>query len=98
MMYGYPNSGTPIGLVGPAHIPYGRKAGLQRHVVQNLTDVNLPGPVEQLTIRAKHEPGISLPPPVTDIEYTETHPVYHAGELSHPRWAAGQQPFPVPQP
>ncbi|REJ89640.1 MAG: hypothetical protein DWQ34_19155 [Planctomycetota bacterium] len=98
MMYGYPNTGTPIGLVGPPHIPLGKRAGLQNHRVVNETDVDLAPPVETFTIRSKHEPGISLPPPVREVEYTETHPVYHAGELSHPRWAAGAEPFPVPQP
>lgn len=88
-MYGYPHTGTPIGLVGPPHIPLGRPAGLQSHTVRNLTDVNVGRPVEDMLIDVKHEPGISLPPPVNHVQYTESHPVYHTGELSHPAWATG---------
>jgi hypothetical protein len=88
-MYGYPHTGTPIGLVGPPHIPLGHPAGLRSHTVRNLTDVDLARPVEDMLIDVKHEPGISLPPPVNHVQYTETHPTYHTGELSHPAWANG---------
>lgn len=89
MMYGYPRTGTPIGLVGPPHLPYGRPAGLQSHTVRNLSDVNMPSPVKDMLIDVKHEPGISLPPPVSYVQYTEKHPTYHAGELAWPNWAQG---------
>ncbi|MCA9081445.1 MAG: hypothetical protein KDA58_12855, partial [Planctomycetaceae bacterium] len=89
-MYGYPITGTPIGLPGPPHLPLGRPASLKRHVVRNTTDYNIPEPVDQVLIDVRHEPGISLPDPVKYIQYTETHPSYQQGELSMPAWAAGQ--------
>ena len=84
-MYGYPHTGTPIGLVGPTHLPYGRPAGLQSHTIRNLTDINVGEPVQDMVVDVKHDPGISLPPPVNHVQYTETHPVYHPGDLSYPR-------------
>ncbi len=80
--WGMPRTGTPIGLVGPPHIPYGRPAGLKSHTVRNLTDTHLAPPVEHLLIDVRHEPGLSLPKPVKHIEYTEQHPVYGPGEVS----------------
>ena len=88
-MWGYPSTATPIGLPGPPHLPYGRPAGLKSHTVRNLTDVDLPRPVDHLLYDVRHEPGIRMPPPVKHIEYTEKHPVYSPGELSSPAW---QQP------
>ena len=35
--YGMPRVGTPIGLPGPAHIPLGVPAGLQKHTITNHT-------------------------------------------------------------
>jgi len=89
-MYGYPVTGTPIGLPGPPHIPYGRPAGLKSHTVRNLTDTHLPRPVDHMLIDVRHEPGISLPEPVRYIQYTEKHPEYQQGEVSMPAWAAPQ--------
>lgn len=89
MMYGQPYTATPIGLAGPPHLPYGRPAGLQSHTVRNLTDVDLAPPVKDMLIDVKHEPGIRLPPPVSHVQYTETHPTYRPGEVSWPQWATG---------
>ncbi len=86
-MWGYPRTGTPIGLQGPPHLPYGRPAGLQSHTIRNLTDYDVPGPVEDLLIDVRHEPGLSLPQPVKYIQYTESHPVYAPGEISQPAMA-----------
>ena len=86
-MYGYPTTGTPIGLPGPPHIPLGRPAGLQSHTMRNTTDYNLGKPVDHMLIDVRHEPGLSLPEPVKYIQYTETHPVYQQGEVSMPAWA-----------
>ncbi|WP_437228064.1 hypothetical protein SH661x_000701 [Planctomicrobium sp. SH661] len=90
-MYGYPITGTPIGLPGPPHIPYGRPAGLKSHTVRNTTDYDIPRPVDHMLIDVRHEPGLSLPEPVRYIQYTEKHPEYQQGELSMPAWAAPQQ-------
>jgi hypothetical protein len=86
--WGVPYTGTPIGLPGPTHLPYGGPAGLKSHTVINRTATNIPDPVDHMVIGVKHNPGVSLPPPVKSVEYEETHPVYSPGELSYPAWAA----------
>lgn len=97
--YGYPITGTPIGLPGPPHIPLGRPASLRKHQVVNTTDYNVGRPVDQVRIDVRHEPGISLPEPVRYIQYTERHPSYQQGELSMPAWAEGGAPgYGAPQP
>jgi hypothetical protein len=86
-MYGYPTTGTPIGLAGPPHIPLGKPAGLKSHTVRNTTDYEVGKPVDHMLIDVRHEPGIRLPEPVKYIQYTEKHPVYQQGEVSMPAWA-----------
>ena len=86
-MYGYPNTGTPIGLPGPPHIPYGRPAGLKSHTVMNTTDYDIGEPVDHMLINVRHEPGIRMPHPVKYVEYTEKHPVYQQGETAMPAWS-----------
>ena len=83
-MWGMPHTGTPIGLPGPPHIPYGRPAGLRSHTMRNLTDVQMAGPVNDLLIDVKHEPGIRMPNPVRHVQYTERHPIYSDGQVSYP--------------
>jgi hypothetical protein len=39
-----------------------------------------------MLIDVAHEPGASLPPPVSYIQYKEKHPVYSPGEVSNPAW------------
>ena len=90
-MYGYPHMdvGNPIGLAGPAHIPYGRPAGLRSHTFRNLSDNRIPKPTRDLLIDVRQDPGINYPEPVRHIEYTEKHPTYAPGELAWPQWANG---------
>ena len=71
--YGMTTSGTPIGLPGPPHIPFGGPAGLQKHVIRNNTHMHLPGPVEQFNIRVKETPGYSYPKPPTHMSIHEQH-------------------------
>ncbi|TWT56667.1 hypothetical protein KOR42_00200 [Thalassoglobus neptunius] len=85
--YGMPYVGTPIGLPGPPHIPLGRPAGLQSITLRNTTDYQVSGPVEDMLIDVRHEPGIRMPEPVKYIQYTEKHPGYQASDLSVPAWA-----------
>ena len=85
--WGQPMTSTPIGLPGPPHLPFGRRASLKSHTIRNRTKVNLPKPVDHLLIDVSHEPGISMPAPVKYIEYKEKHPVYSPGEMSHPAWS-----------
>ncbi len=75
-MWGQPMTGTPIGLVGPPHMPYGGPAGLKSYTVRNKSRNNMPQPVDHFLLDVKQKPGVSLPPPVRHVEYTETNPVY----------------------
>ena len=84
--WGMPRTGTPIGLPGPTHIPYGKPAGLKSHTMRNLSDVDLGKPVDHMLIDVKHEPGISLPKPVKHVQYEEEHPSYGEGVPSYPQW------------
>lgn len=98
--WGMPYVGTPIGLPGPTHLPLGGPASLKSHTMVNRTKMNLPEPVDHMRVDVIHEPGLSLPKPVSYVEYKETHPVYSPGELSYPAWAqpgAGGQYSPAEQ-
>ena len=87
--WGQPITGTPIGLPGPPHLPLGGPASLKSHTIRNLTQTNLPKPVDHVLYDVKHEPGISLPDPVRHVRYTERHPTFRPGEVSRP----GGQPM-----
>ena len=90
-VWGQTTSATPIGLPGPPHLPLGKPASLKSHTVRNLTETDLPKPVDEFTIDVKHSPGISLPKPVKHVEYTETHPVYKPGQVAYPNWYLNPQ-------
>ncbi len=79
--YGMTYSGTPIGLPGPPHIPFGHPAGLQKHIMHNKTHMNIPDPVEKMKINVKHTPGLSYPQPPSRVRIHEQniHPGYPAG-------------------
>lgn len=64
-VYGMPHSGTPIGLVGPPHIPLGGPAGLQKHVVRNHTHTYVPDPSHKVKINVKQHPRVQYPAPRT---------------------------------
>ncbi|MFO1019140.1 MAG: hypothetical protein U0903_00345 [Planctomycetales bacterium] len=74
--WGMTVTGTPIGLPGPPHLPYGGPAGLKSHTVRNLTKQSIPKPVDHALVDVKHKPGIRLPKPVKHVQYTETHPQF----------------------
>lgn len=82
--WGMPMTGTPIGLPGPAHLPLGGPAGLRSHTIRNLSPNKIPKPTRDLLIDVKHNPGYSIPKPVSHIQYTENHPVFGPGEVSVP--------------
>ncbi len=65
--YGMPITGTPIGLPGPPHIPYGIPAGLRKHSIKNHTHVHIPPPVEKVGIHVKQSPGIHYPKPPNKV-------------------------------
>lgn len=73
--WGMPITGTPIGLAGPTHLPYGGPAGLKSHTVRNRTRQHIPEPVDHFLLDVKHEPGIRVPDPVRHVEYKEKHQV-----------------------
>ena len=75
-VWGMTSVGTPIGLPGPPHLPYGRPAGLQSYTVRNQTKMRLPEPTDHMLIDVKHNPGIRMPKPVKHIQYTENHPEF----------------------
>ncbi len=82
--WGMPITGTPIGLPGPPHLPYGRPAGMESHTIRNLSRNQIPKPAKDILIDVKHNPGIRMPEPVRHIQYTEDHPVFAPGQLSQP--------------
>ena len=61
--YGMPHTGTPIGLPGPAHIPLGIPAGLQKHTITNHTKMHIPPPTRELKLHVQQYPGLSYPKP-----------------------------------
>ncbi|NBV46676.1 MAG: hypothetical protein EBR86_13825 [Planctomycetia bacterium] len=61
--YGLPYTGTPIGLPGPAHIPLGIPAGLQKHTITNHTKMHIPPPTRELKLHVQQYPGLSYPKP-----------------------------------
>ena len=80
--YGMTTSGTPIGLPGPPHIPFGQQAGLQKHVIRNHTHTHIPKPTSKFKIHVKQQPGMSYPAPPTRMFYREQsiHPALPYGQ------------------
>jgi hypothetical protein len=64
--YGMPMCGTPIGLPGPPHIPFGIPAGLQKQTIVNHTRVCIPEPTPAERIDVKQMPGMSYPRPAAN--------------------------------
>jgi len=69
--YGYPITGTPIGLPGPPHIPLGVPAGLQQHTMRNHTAMHIPGPTPELNVHVRQAPGLSYPRPADTVRIRE---------------------------
>ena len=87
--WGMPITSTPIGLPGPAHLPLGGRANLRSHTIRNLSPNKIPEPTRDLLIDVKHNPGFSLPKPVSHIQYTENHPVFGPGQVAVPAGGGG---------
>jgi len=75
--YGMPITGTPIGLPGPAHIPLGVPAGLQKHTITNHTKMHIPPPTRQLGLHVQQFPGLSYPKPARHAYIAEKADVPH---------------------
>jgi hypothetical protein len=86
-MYGMPMVGTPIGLPGPPHIPYGGPAGLQKHVMVNRTHMHIPQPTSKFKISVRQQPGQSYPKPASRVHIREQsiHPVVPFGQPHNER-------------
>jgi hypothetical protein len=69
--YGMTSSGTPIGLVGPPHIPLGSPAGLQSHIIRNNTHMSIPDPVKHMRVSVRQTPGQSYPVPPSRVRIHE---------------------------
>ena len=82
--YGMPSVGTPIGLPGPAHIPLGVPAGLQRHSITNHTKMHIPPPSRSDGLHVQESPGLSYPKPARHAYVLERHDVPHL-HLKQPR-------------
>jgi hypothetical protein len=75
--YGMPRVGTPIGLPGPAHIPLGIPAGLQKHTITNHTKTHIPPPSRSLGLHVQQAPGLSYPKPARHAYVSERSDVPH---------------------
>ena len=75
--YGMPSVGTPIGLPGPAHIPLGVPAGLQKHSITNHTKMHIPPPSRSVGLHVQEYPGLSYPKPARHAYVLERHDVPH---------------------
>jgi hypothetical protein len=96
--YGMPNTGPPIGLPGPAHIPLGVPAGLQKHSITNHTKMHIPPPSRELKLHVQQYPGLSYPKPAHRAYIAERSDVPHI-KLKQPpedrkRWVDNGGPDP----
>ena len=83
--YGLTTSGTPIGLPGPPHIPFGGPAGLQKHVIKNHTHMHIPEPTEKLKIHVKQEPGFNYPKPASRV-FVKEQSIHYGGGYHQPHY------------
>ena len=83
--YGMTYVGTPIGLPGPPHIPFGGPAGLNKHVMTNHTHMHIPGPVEKFKIHVRQQPGQSYPKPVNRM-YIKEQMIHPSLPFEQPHW------------
>lgn len=78
--WGMPSSGTPIGLPGPPHIPFGGPAGLRRHTITNHTKEFYPTAPDNIGIHVRQTPGYSYPRPANRVRITEQN--FHPSTLN----------------
>jgi hypothetical protein len=83
--WGMPISGTPIGLPGPAHIPFGSPAGLQKQTIRNHTHMHLPGPTEKVKMHVREVPGYSYPKPASRV-FLREHKIHPAPQYHQPHY------------
>jgi hypothetical protein len=83
--YGMPITGTPIGLPGPPHIPFGGPAGLNKHSITNHTRMHIPGPTEHMKMHVKQQPGFSYPKPANHV-YIREQMIHPSLPFEQPHW------------
>lgn len=59
--YGMPMSGTPIGLPGAPHIPFGGPASVTKHWMKNRTKMHIPQAPRSIGTTVRSQPGYSAP-------------------------------------
>ena len=70
--WGMPYSGTPIGLPGPPHVPFGGPAGLQSYTIKNHTRMDIPEPTRHIKVDVRQQPGFSYPQPPNHVRIRES--------------------------
>ncbi len=70
--WGMPYSGTPIGLPGPPHIPFGGPAGLKSYTINNHTRMDIPEPTRHIQVDVRQQPGFSYPQPPNHANIRES--------------------------
>ena len=70
--WGMPYSGTPIGLPGPPHIPFGGPAGLKSYTINNHTHMDIPEPTRHIKVDVRQQPGFSYPQPPNHANIRES--------------------------
>lgn len=74
--WGMPITGTPVGLPGPAYLPFGGPAGVKSHTVRNLSRNHIPDPVDHVLVDVKQDPPVRLPDPVRHVQIKEQQPIF----------------------
>lgn len=74
--WGMPITGTPVGLPGPAHLPFGGQAGLKSHTIRNVTPNHIPDPVDHVLVNVRQRPPVRLPDPVRRVDIEERQPIF----------------------
>lgn len=71
--YGMVSSGTPIGLPGPPHIPFGNAPRLQEYHMTNRTHHHYPRNGQRFHVTMRERPGYSYPRPPSHMSIRTQH-------------------------
>ena len=69
--WGAPMSGTPFGLTGPPHVPFGGPAGVRDHTMTRNTRIRIPEPPSSMKVHLRERPGYSAPQMPNRVRITE---------------------------
>ena len=59
--HGMPSCGTPFGIPGPPHVPFGGPAGVVKHSMKRHTRMHIPESPRNIGIHLRERPGYSVP-------------------------------------